>query len=221
MKVLTLVLASDTTPEYLEFQSLWRTYMPAECYFYKAHPNLPVDAFLSGDTLMVQMEETFDTIYEKTLKAFEHFAPRLHEYDFVYRTNLSTFTHFPSLLSYCQTLPRTNTCAAVFGGEGTPLMFPGGSGILMTPDLVRRLLNERPNKVMQDDVTIGDAFLRWGVHMVSFRRGDYENIDRFFVRNLDAAPEGSLFSWRLKTEDRKKDVAAMRSLIARYVGLHV
>lgn len=167
---------------------------------------------------MVRMEETFDTIYEKTLKAFEQFAPRLHEYDFVYRTNLSTFTHFPSLIDYCKTLPRKNTCAAVFGGEGTSHMFPGGSGVLMTPDLVQRMLDERPEKVMQDDVTMGRAFLHWGVHMVSLRRGDYENSDRFFIRNWDVSPEGSLFSWRLKTEDRKKDVAAMRALIARTYG---
>lgn len=218
MRILTLVLASDTMPEYLEFQAVWRTYMPANCYFYKAHPNLPTDTFLSGDTLMVGMEETFDTIYEKTLKAFEYFAPRLHEYDFVYRTNLSTFTHFPSLIAYCKTLPRTNTCAAVFGGEGTPRMFPGGSGILMTPDLVQRLLTERPEKAVQDDVTMGAAFLRWGVHTISFRRGDYENSDRFFIRNWDIAPEASLFSWRLKTEDRTKDVAAMRALIVRTYG---
>ena len=219
-----LILASDTTPEYLEFQTLQRSWMNktpgVDCYFYKAHPNLPQDIFLAGDTLMIKLEESFDTVYEKTLRAFEYFAPRFHEYDFVYRTNLSTYTHCPSLFNYCMSLPRAKTCAAVIGGEGHPLEFPGGSGILITPDLIERFLEERPEKIYQDDVTLGVALKRWGINMVSFRRGDYEASDCFYIRNWDTVPadglRGILFSWRLKTEDRNRDVAAMKTLIARY-----
>jgi len=224
MKILVLILTSDTSPEYLQFQTLMRTFIHktpgVDCYFYKAHPNLPQDIFLGGDTLMIKMEESFDTIYDKTLRAFDYFSSVLHQYDFVYRTNLSTYTHYPTLIEYCKSLPTKNTCAGSFGGFDSDNPFPGGSGILLTPDVVRRLIQERPEKIDQDDVTIGAALKRWQTKMIQHRRGDYEECDLFFIRNWDTVPalgpRGLLFSWRLRTQDRSRDVDAMRTLISRY-----
>jgi hypothetical protein len=224
MRILVMILASDTSPEYLEFQTLMRTFIHktpgVDCYFYKAHPNLTQDIFLCGDTLMIKMDETFDTIYDKTLRAFDYFSPKLNHYDFIYRTNLSTYTHYPTLIEYCKSLPTTNMCAGSFGGFDSPNPFPGGSGILLTPDLVIRLLDERPEKLYQDDVTIGAALKKWNATLIQHRRGDYENCDLFFIRNWDtvpsSGPRGLLFSWRLKTQDRSRDVDAMRTLITRF-----
>ena len=109
MKILVLILASDTSSIYLEFQQLWRKYMnnfpEADCFFYKGHPDIEEDAFLGGDTLMIKINENLDTVYEKTLRAFDFFNPKLDSYDFVFRTNLSSFIDIPKLINFAKTLP--------------------------------------------------------------------------------------------------------------------
>jgi hypothetical protein len=224
-------------PEHIQFQTLWRRFMTnhpdVDCYFYKAHPDLQQPAFLEDRTLWIRMNDTFDTVYEKTLCAFDYFRPRLHMYDFVFRSNLSTFVAFQQMVDFCKDLPKTNCCAAVIGGIETnvpqserislnhPYSFPGGNGFLLSPDLVRRLIDDKEPFVHQDDVTIGNALRRWGVPIREFVRPDFQENQSWYVNNYDLLKPGErnmnpkkiMFSYRFKSTDRRKDIEEMDKFI--------
>ena len=242
MRVLCLILASDTAPEYLKFQKLWRRFMKTnknvDCFFYKGHPDLTKPEFLEDDTLWIRTPETLENVYEKTLRAFEYFIPKLDQYDFVYRSNLSTFVAFEHMLKFCERLTRTLSCGAVIGGITredeqrnsleTGTSFPGGNGFLLSTDLVKRLVVERIPLTMQDDVTIGVALRKWGVRIIEFSRPDLNDNGTWLVNNpkmidnpndWNLDPKPSMFTYRLKTFDRARDLAMMDSLIKRHYGV--
>lgn len=241
MKILCLILASDTAPEYLQFQQLWkkiiRIHPNVDCYFYKGHPNLTKEAFLEDDTIWLKVPETFETVYEKTLKAFEFCIPMLPKYDFVYRSNLSTIVSFHHLLQYCNDLPKTNCCSAVIGGLPpedekrhsleSKFTFPAGNGFILSTDLVRRLVDEKIPLVEQDDVTIGVALRKWGVKIQEFVRPDFRDDGYWFTNNFkllqpherNLEPKKMMFTYRIKSFDRKKDVEVMRSFIQKVYGV--
>ena len=241
MRILCLILASDTAPEYIQFQALWRKIMHihprVDCYFYKGHPNLTKETFLEDDTIWIRVPETFETVYEKTLKAFEFCIPNLHNYDFVLRSNLSTFVSFNHLIQYCNELPKTGCCCAVIGGIppedverhslASKFTFPGGNGFILSPDLVKRLVEEKIPLVEQDDVTIGVALQKWGIKIQEFVRPDFRDDGYWFTNNFkllkpheqNLDPKKIMFTYRIKSFDRKKDVEVMRSLIKKIYGV--
>jgi hypothetical protein len=237
MKILCLILASDTAPEHVQFQALWRRFMnkhrTVDCYFYKAHPDLQQPTFLADQTLWIQMNDNLNTVYDKTLRAFEFFLPKLHEYDFVYRSNLSTLVSFQHMLDFCNDLPKTNCCAAVVGGilpstpqserdsRNFPYSFPGGNGFLLSCDLVKRLVEDKEPLNTQDDVTIGNALRRWGIRIHEFVRPDLLEDHTWIVNNHELlqpqernmTPKKIMFTYRFKTQDRQADVQKMDQLI--------
>jgi hypothetical protein len=244
MRILCLILASDTAPEHVKFQALWRRFMTlnpqVDCYFYKAHPDLSQPTFLADRTLWIRMNDTFDTVYDKTLRAFEHFLPELSNYDFVYRSNLSTLVSFRHMLEFCADLPKTGCCAGVMGGIEAnvpqsernslhhPYSFPGGNGFLLSPDLVRRMVDDKEPLVHQDDVTIGNALRRWGIPIREFVRPDFSGMNKaWFVNNYDLlqpherndSPKKTMFTYRFKSDNRNDDVEMMSSFIRRFYNV--
>lgn len=219
MRVLVLVLASDTEPVYLKHQLLWRTYMQSnpsvDCYFYKGDPTLESEAELKGDTLFLRIEETLDTIYEKTLRAFAFFRPRLSEYACVFRTNLSSVVIFDRYVEYCTTIPRTQFCSARVGHASTCL-FPSGCGFTLTPDLVCRLVDERPPLHTQDDVSIGHALKEWGIPITPAPRVDLLHPD--CVDALKGRIPLSVFHFRVRQArgETLPELGVMQALISDY-----
>ncbi len=225
-KVLILILASDNQPVYREHQRLWRSYMKrnpnAHCYFYKGNPDMDEPAKLEGDTLYIKIEDTLDTVYEKTLRAFEFFAPVLPKYKCVFRTNLSSVVVFDRYIEYCRTVPEKNFCSAHIGyEEGVP--FPAGAGFTLTPDLVLRLVEERPPRVVQDDVSIGHALRSWGIPIHSAPRVDF--IDRGLHEEYNRLVPPQVFHFRIKQNTRHYgevedeityEIDIMQKVIAQY-----
>lgn len=237
MRILCLILASDTAQEHVRFQTCWKKMMRihpnVDCFFYKGHPDLAQSQFLEDDTLWIKIHETFETVYEKTLKAFEFFLPRLGQYDFVYRCNLSTFVSFSHMIDFCNDLPRTNCCAAVTGGVPCEdpnrnslrhkNSFPGGNGFILSTDLVRRIVDEKPTNIGQDDLTIGEALRSWSIVITEFSRPDFINEGYWFMNNpqfLNSTEQNInlrkiLFTYRLKSNDRNRDVEMFKRLMKR------
>jgi hypothetical protein len=223
-----LVLASDTDPIYLEHQRLWRTYMHTnpnvDCYFYKGDPTREEEATLEGDTLVLKIEDRLDTVYEKTLRAFDFFAPRLKDYKCVFRTNLSSVVVFDRYLTYCRGIPDTTFCSAFVGDMGEEdgnLRFPAGAGITLTPDLVLRLIAERPPLLHQDDVTIGKALTDWGVPMTHVDRADL--VIPGVYENAQGRISPHLFHFRVKQNVRHEtgavtpyEITLMQKVISQF-----
>lgn len=214
-KVLVLVLACDIDSTFCAFQILWRQYMNRhpniKCFFYKSHPNLQQNYVLSdSNTLLIKGEETLDSVWSKTLKAFEYFAPQLDQYDFVFRTTLSSFLLWDVFLEAIRDLPQMGLCAARVGQyKQTATPFPSGAGFLLSTDLVRRLVEEKPEKVDQDDVTIGHALKRWGIPIQPLYREDVVSLNNVQLRvRVKGTDEKDVFHWRMKNmrKDRRRDI---------------
>jgi hypothetical protein len=201
-----LVLASDTSPIYVEHQRFWRMYMHTnpnvDCYFYKGDPTMEEEVRFDGDTLYIKIEDTLETVYEKTLRAFEVFAPRLADYAYVYRTNLSSVIVLDRYVDYCRTLPTTEFCSA-FVGNVDGVSFPAGAGFTLTPDLVRRFVDERPPLNTQDDVSIGHALKAWGIPITPVERVDYLYTGQYEQMNWQVTSR--IFHFRVKHITRHEE----------------
>ena len=205
-RVLVLILASDNQPIYKEHQRLWRTYMNrnpnVDCYFYKGDPSLSTEAELIGDTLFIRIEDTLETVHEKTLRAFDFFEPRLSNYKCVFRTNLSSVVVFDRYLDYCRSIPEEDFCSAYIGVEGG-VPFPAGAGYTITPNIIRRLIAERPPLRTQDDVSLGHALKEWGIPIASVQRVDLLN-ETDVAMTRGRVPK-SVFHFRVKQNVRHYD----------------
>lgn len=215
-----LVLASDTSPIYVRLQYIWRQYMKSspniDCYFYKSDPNLDADALLEGDTLWVRSEESLDTVYEKTLKAFSYFAEKLNEYDFVFRPNISSFVVFDKYIEACRSFPK-NRFVSAFVGWTRGSTFPSGSGFTMSPDVVIELIKDKPPMVEVDDVTIGVWLNTRGIAIHPAPRCDY--IDSSEIPHYRDGTEETTFHYRVKNANRNIDIVIHKMLYKHFYAL--
>jgi len=197
-KILMLVLASDNNPIYKEHQRIWRSYMHTnpniDCYFYKGDPTLEQEYKLIEDTLYIQIEDTLENVYEKTLRAFKFFEPNFHKYKCIFRTNLSSVVIFHRYIEYCKTIPTHSFCSAHIGIENQ-VPFPAGAGFTITPDIASRLVAERPPLISQDDVSIGYALQSWGIPITSVNRMDFITPELYNDYHLKIP---SIFHFRIK-----------------------
>lgn len=212
MKILLLILAS-TGSEYAGFEALWRRYMHSHpdihAYFYKGNPELDTEAVLEGDTLWVKCSDGLEAVYEKLMRALRFFAPDLDLYTFVFRTNLSSFIDFKIFIPFCTTLPETECYAGVQARHmDLEIDFVSGAGFLLSTDLVDRLVKENPPEVVLDDVSVGAALTSWGVPILRANRIDVRP-DQTFRYEHPLGPDEVIFHYRVKTEDRARDVATL------------
>jgi hypothetical protein len=223
-RVLMLILASDTAPVYLEHQRLWRTYMKSnpnvDCYFYKGDPDLEEETLLVEDTLFIKIEDTLETVHEKTLRAFEYFAPTFSKYKCIFRTNLSSVVILDRYVEYCKTIPPKWFCSAYIGDlDGT--MFPAGAGYTITTDIANKLIKEQPPLIVQDDVSLGHALKEWGIPITRARRLDFITEQHYDAHRGSIGED--IFHFRIKQNSRHEDgietpyeLELMQNLISQY-----
>ena len=215
-----LVLASDTEPIYKEFQTIWKKYMKSnpniDCYFYKGDPNLETEFKLDNDTLWIKIDESFETIYEKTLRAFEYFSEKLNQYDFIFRTNLSSFIVMDKYVEYCHTLPKQQFVSAVVGNAGY-FNFPSGCGFTISTDLVLKLVNDKPLKIVEDDVTIGNWLYMNGIPIQPVSRCDFTN--NLGISHFQNKNNSIIFHYRVKNDNRLLDIEIHEKLLLLFYGL--
>lgn len=222
MKILMLILASDDTEIYLRLQDMWRSYMKSnpsvDCYFYKGDPHMKDAYKLTDDTLYIQIHDLFETVYEKTLRAFRYFEKELYKYDFVYRTNVSSFVVLNKYVDYCTRIPRERFVSAVIGVHGL-ISFPSGSGFTITPDLIRQLIADNPPLTEQDDVTIGEWLTEKHIVITPVPRFDFVyNCFQCYVHNHTLMSVDSIFHYRIKNTNRALDIEIHRTLLKHHYG---
>jgi hypothetical protein len=166
-----------------------------DSYFYKGDPTQEEEFMLEGDTLTIKIEESLGLVYEKTLRAFDYFIPSMSKYDFIFRTNLSSFVRMDAYIKHCETLPRQKLCSAIIG-KHDDILFPAGAGFTITPDLVKRLVEERPTLTEQDDVTIGKALASWGIPIEMAHRADILASDIYMILRNNIPDK--IFHFRIK-----------------------
>ncbi|MFA6066658.1 MAG: hypothetical protein WC707_05760 [Candidatus Babeliaceae bacterium] len=206
LKILVLIIASDQYPIYTELQKVWRSYMHddpehVEAYFIREDPTLATDYCIEGDIIWAKATEGWapesSGMIDKTLLSLEAMLPRLSEFDYVLRTNLSSFYVFPQLLTYLETLPRTNCYA---GSPYGRLHYASGCGFIMSPDVVRLLVDHKKefinNKQWAEDVLIGKFMIKHGIKRLPHVRVDLENVQ--VLHAMQGKIPAQAFHFRIK-----------------------
>jgi hypothetical protein len=212
MKVLMLVISSQTQSVYRQHKAIWETYMKShpdiECYFIEFNPSV-LAPLLTSTTLFLRGHETYLGILDKTFKALDYFTRR-KQYDYIIRTNLSSVWIFPKLMRFLETAPRTG----LYGGvicNNQPWSFISGAGITFSWDVVQTLLQNRHLVYMNkfiDDVDIGLACLQLGIPLTPIPRVDIQSEE-------DMYKEGFQYRVRFLTV-RERELPFMRKILSIY-----
>jgi hypothetical protein len=222
MKILMLVISSDTSPVYAQHREVWKTYMKShpdiDCYFITYRPLVFVPT-RTDDTLYLRGFERYETIYQKTLDALGYFLRR-PTYDYVVRTNLSSVWDFAKLRSYLETAPRTQFYAGQHVvNKDTGIIIASGAGMILSLDVVRRLLANREKgrpMATYDDVAIGMAI---GLPPTSIPRVDFVSLEHYDTHH-DKIPSG-VFHYRIKHTEwqgtRMEEPVIMRRLLREHI----
>ncbi len=214
LKILILIIASDTNPAYSKLQKVWEAYMNSDpkhfdAYFIRGDADLAAKFEIKRNEITVKTHESLvPGIINKTLLSLEALQPSLHEYDYIIRTNLSSFYVFPKLLTFLETLPRANCYGGVplFPCELSPeflnIRFIWGAGIIMSNDVVQTLLNEschyeKYKAEVPDDVFIGLIFQKKNIPLTYAPRNDYPT-KATWLNNKKSIPENA-FHFRAKS----------------------
>ncbi len=223
MRILNLILYSDTLPEYVEMQQIQRLYLKEvpniECYFYVYRPSQSEEVVWEGDTIYLRGEETMLGILAKTVRVME--LTRDKEYDYVLRTNISTLVNIPALMRHLREKPIQ------YGGERlhlnwedpvsgiTPdvleryrgIPFVRGIAIVLSRNTVHKLLDtsEIPTNLM-DDLAIGIACRNLGIQLT--------NMKSVLIENPPVFVKGPIIIYRNKSNERSADCQRMQ-MIAR------
>ena len=174
MKVLMLIISSDSETVYNDHREVWSKYMNSnpqiDCYFmqYRDGPQA-----VEGNTIWLEGEESIQKIISKTIDCMDYFLTK-QSYDFVVRTNLSSVWNFNVLLKYLETLPRDKVYNG-FVGNYKNVRYGSGSGYIMTPDICRVLIENRTiaeSYPELDDVAVGYTLHKFNINVSSGIRTD-------------------------------------------------
>ena len=203
MKILMLIIASDTEIVYDDHKKIWSSYM---------NSNSDIDAFfiqyrdgpqeLIGNTFWLNGTESFDGIFTKTIDSIDFFLNKTH-YDFVVRTNLSSVWNFKVLIKYLKTLPTKGVYSG-FIGNHNGILFASGSGFIMSNDICRLLVKNKHLKeeyYALDDVTIGYILNKHGIKLINNSRNDTLKYD----------PES--YHYRVKISNRNDEKNIMKNIL--------
>jgi len=234
-RILMLVLASDDGGLYSGLQSIWKLYMDSEpqidCYFIKDREEQDQPVILEDSTLYIKTYKGYannDSLWIKTLRAFEYFQPTLDKYDYVFRPNLSSFIRFDKYLQFCKSLPRTG----LYSGQVNTdygLQYASGCGFTLSIDLVKRLIATPPKHFVIDDLTIGTAMRDWGIPIVTAPRHTIQP-DNLSIPDETSLPKlaallenpGDVYHYRVRTGDTgrlERDLKIHRILYERFYDI--
>lgn len=219
MRILMLVISSNTYSVYEKHREVWRTYMKRhpniDCFFIEYKPTTFI-TMLSQDTLYMRGVERYETIIGKTIESLEYFLTK-RSYDYIVRTNLSSVWDFGRLIQYLQDKPRTQYYAGQIGTHEV-VPFASGAGIIMSQDVAKRLLHNQRSALQYngfDDVAIAKALHEVGIYPVSLPRVDFVSANHY-IAHCNEIPEGT-FHYRIKHEqylgDRMEEPFIMKKIV--------
>jgi hypothetical protein len=205
-------------------------------YFYTYSPDLSDDYTIIGNILYIKGTESYvPGILEKTIKAFQYFAPLYDEFDYVVRTNISTITNLQILSEQLIALPlKHGTCwlntiqyihpsAGITDFKWFGTKFASGSNIIFSIDVFREFMSKIDHIRMNivDDVSIGIYLREHLPHIVP----ELWNPTRFFWTHtteqlIECLPH--MYNHKIfyrnrmneHSQDREPDIENMKRILA-------
>lgn len=202
MKVLMLIISSNSEEVYAEHRKVWLSYMNSkkeiECYFiqYRDGPQE-----IEGNTFWLNGQESFPAILSKTLDSLDYFLKK-DSYDFIVRTNMSSLWNFNALLKHLESLPRKKLY------NGIPMhyhniKYVSGCGFIISPDVAKIIIYNRTIaeqiKII-DDVDIGGLLGHFGIKILKGTRCDIISSEIFNSFTFDT----NIYHYRFKQDDASK-----------------
>lgn len=204
-KILILVLHSENEPWAsigLKQKETWMTRMPkgVTALHYIGGCS---STFVKDGTLYLPCEDSrLERLMPKTLLAFKY-ALENFDFDYIFRTNTSSYVDAHLLQDFLSNKPRTN----YYGGplidyfNGRRYRYARGSGVTLSKDMVKFIVNNTHNTEDWDDIIMGDVlFENLGVQPIQHVETQIQNHKQL----LDWMKAGSKkhFHYRCKGEDR-------------------
>lgn len=201
MKILVLIISSNTFPVYAQHRAVWRQYMQRypdiDCYFIQYDPFVRVPT-VRDNTLFLRGTERYGLITAKTIEALEYFLRR-KSYTYVVRTNLSSVWDFPNLQTFLETKPREK----FYSGQlnvAESVTFASGAGFILSQDVATLLVQHGRDIAkwthIPDDVVIAIRLQQLGIQPVSQPRVDFGSLEQY-DQHHDKIPNGT-FHYRMK-----------------------
>ena len=220
MRILMLVISSDTIPVYAQHREVWRTWMHShpnvDCWFLQYSP-LVLGPTRTKDTLFFRGTERYGSILAKTLDGLAYFLPRA-PYTHVVRTNLSSVWNLPVLLEHLATLPSTR----LYAGVECTGAYVSGAGIVMSRDIAELLLAQRRIAMSIgriDDVDIGVVMQMNAIPLTPLPRVNIHSLADYEVQRT-TVPPGS-FHYRVKVKDWEGDRMEEPEIMRRILREHI
>ena len=163
-----LIISNECSTLYIKHKELWLKYMNnspfISCFFIEYHPEK--NNIIENNTFYLKGTESYHPgCRDKTIDCFEYFLNSDTKYDYIIRTNLSSLWNFKSLLIYLKCLPKENLYSGVIGTHDG-FNFASGSGFIMTPDVVKKIVENRylcDEYNLIDDVDIAYLLKKIGI----------------------------------------------------------
>jgi len=227
MKVLVLILSSpDTNSIYKLHKEVWLEYMNShkdiECYFIEYNPNenyVNDNILINNNTISINGTESMNPgCRDKTFYCFDYFLNKKNasKYDFIIRTNMSSLWNFNSLIKYLDTLPRNKVYSGVIGYcSSINISFASGSGIIMTPDIVELIINNKHlayNCNWMDDVDIAYILYHLNITPSPSSRTDIYSLEMYNNYTFDK----NAYHYRIRWDNeslRYEEPTVMRQIL--------
>ena len=233
LRIVMLIIASDTPSYYQGMQSLWRLYMNTDqkhflVFFIKSGlPEGGPEYRIYGDTIFTTGDEGIPGLLHRTVSSIRAVEQILHgKYDYIIRTNLSSFYFLPRALKFIDALPRTGA----YSGSIVFNQFASGCGFTMSRDVALFLVDfvdEHPDIVNEgkDDLVIGKIFREHlNIKIINAPRVNLESVNGFNNQWLRSVEDFTQFHWRLKLTPsylrHKEELEHMAKLISRLYGIN-
>ena len=231
MKIIILII-SNKAPHYDQMKEIWKKYMNKhiniKCYFIEFNNNIDKNIILDeiNNTILIKGNESYiPGILDKTIKSIQYIISQNIEFNYILRTNLSTFVVLDKLYNYLLNNPID------YGGplgiisnlpeykkyidkiDETNRFFPSGTGILMSKIVINKLLENIPDYIFIDDLSIGFALSRYFKFNV-LERQDFINK----IKNKKIIEKNNLFLYRCKYKNNSTSIETLKKLLSYYYG---
>jgi hypothetical protein len=219
VKLAVLVIDADDEPVYRVGREMWRLaskLFGVPVFFLRADKRVLDDGvYIDDDTILAKWFDKFEQrINHKTILGF-HYCCQNVEFDYLLRANLSSFFRIDLLLKYLSGAERSKFYAGhlnalpIDGQEGGVFEYVSGSGVLLSKDLMNRLINARS---IVDDGYIDDIWMGLALRdlpRVNWDRCDLIDVDELSVENicsvsqkLNRAELDDVFHFRVKNSGK-------------------
>lgn len=179
------------------------------CYFIESDPSVS-ESVIDNDVIRCPGIEAYCGIFDKTIRSLQCFD--LNVYDFIIRTNLSSLYIFSRLKDHLLKCPSTNYYAGAIGNISN-VTYVSGSGMIMTPDVTKLLIDNhrivyRPDLIgcfvdndeyVIDDVAIGYVLSKHGIFPTKAPRCIIDSSELLKTRIQNT------FHYRVKLENEPRD----------------